>query len=126
MKTKFAKIGWIWMDSDYMVFTQCDESKTAILGAHVDDVMLAVPNSSLVQQKEDLLGTFDMHYMGELHWYTGIKIVCDHTQQTITISQDLYTCDILEHFNMSEAQPTATPMISKLKLEKLDSPVLEG
>jgi Reverse transcriptase (RNA-dependent DNA polymerase) len=124
MKTEFAKIGWIWTDSDYVVFTQCDESGMAILGAHVNDVMLAVLKPSLVRQKEDLLGTFDMHYMGDLHWYTGIKIMHDRTQHTITISQDLYTCNILEHFNMSKAQPTATPMISKLRLEKLDSPAV--
>jgi Reverse transcriptase (RNA-dependent DNA polymerase) len=97
----------------------------AILGAHIDDVMLAVPKPSLVQQKEDLLGTFNMHYMRDLHWYTGIKIVHDHTQHTITISQDLYIHNILKCFNMSKAWPTATPMISKLRLEKLDSPAVD-
>ena len=63
--------------------------------------------------------------MGDLHWYTRIKIVHDCAQCTITISQDLYICDILEHFNMAEAHPTTTPMATKLKLEKLDTPTVD-
>ena len=63
--------------------------------------------------------------MGDLHWYTGIKIVHDRAQRTITISQDLYTRDILERFNMAEVHPTTTLMATKLKLEKLDTPMVD-
>jgi Reverse transcriptase (RNA-dependent DNA polymerase) len=126
IKTEFSKIGWIRMDADYAVFTQHDKHGTAILGAHVDDVLLATPKLSLTCWKDDLLGTFNMHYMGDLHWYTGIKIVHDHTWHTITISQDLYTRNILEQFKMAEACPTATPMATKLKLEKLESPMVDA
>ena len=125
MKTKFSKIGWTRTDADYTIFTQQDKHRTSILGAHVNDILLAVPKPSLTPQKDDLLSTFNMHYMGDLHWYTGIKIVHDHAQCTITISQDLYIHNILQHFNMAEAHPTATLMATKLKLEKLDAPTAD-
>ena len=44
-----------------------------------------------------------MWYMGDLHWYTGIKIIHDRTQHTIMISQEAYTHEILKRFNMANA-----------------------
>jgi Reverse transcriptase (RNA-dependent DNA polymerase) len=97
----------------------------SILGAHVDDILLAMPKLSLTHRKTNLLGTFDMHYMGEIEWFTGIRVVRDHTRRAITISQDLYTRDILEYFGMDKAHPMATPMTAKLRLEKLSSPTVD-
>jgi Reverse transcriptase (RNA-dependent DNA polymerase) len=80
MKTEFGKIRWKRTDADYVVFTQYDKSGLAILGSHVDDIMLAILKLSLQAHKDDLLKTFDMRYMGDLHWYTGIKILRDWSQ----------------------------------------------
>jgi Reverse transcriptase (RNA-dependent DNA polymerase)/Pol polyprotein, beta-barrel domain/gag-polypeptide of LTR copia-type/GAG-pre-integrase domain len=125
MRNEFGKVGWKRTESDYAVFTQRDKNGLAILGAHVDDIMLAVPKPSLPTRKDDLLGTFDMRYMGDLHWYTGIKIIRDRNRHTITISQDSYTRDILERFSMADARPATTPMATKLKLDKLDVPATD-
>ena len=100
MKMEFGWIGWKQTDADYAVFTQHDDHGISILGSHVDDVMLATPKPSLTKQKDDLLRMFDMQYMGDLHWYTGIH---DRTRCTITISQEAYTHEILDRFNMANA-----------------------
>jgi hypothetical protein len=49
-----------------------------------------------------------------------MEIIRDRNDRMISISQERYVETILEHHGMSECHPIATPMVARLKLQKLD------
>jgi hypothetical protein len=49
-----------------------------------------------------------------------MEIIRNRKDQTITLSQERYAESILEHHGMSKCHPVATPMVTGLKLAKLD------
>jgi hypothetical protein len=49
-----------------------------------------------------------------------VEIICNQKNQTITLSQECYAKSLLKCHGMSKCHPVATPMVTGLKLTKLD------
>ena len=56
-----------------------------------------------------------MDNRGDLEWFLGMRIL--KTEKGITLDQEKYTQNILEHFNMQDCKPIKTPAENNLKLE---------
>jgi hypothetical protein len=74
----------------------------------------------LTSPKRQLSNTFPISDLGEAHWILNMEIIRNQNNCTISISQERYVETILERYGMSECHPIATPMVSRLKLQKLD------
>jgi hypothetical protein len=63
--------------------------------------------------------------LGEISWILGIHIMQDREAGWITLSQQKYIEEILEHFGKSDVRPITTPAVANKHLIKLDSPEVD-
>jgi len=66
--------------------------------------------------KVDLKSNFDIIKLGPAKFLLGIEIERNCNQHTISISQRRYIDEMLDHFGMMDANPSFTPMASKVGL----------
>ena len=56
--------------------------------------------------------------MGELHYFLGVKVLKNSTDNSIWIGQPNYTAEIIEKFGLKDAKSIATPVNPAVKLVK--------
>jgi len=90
---------------------------------YVDDLLLTSNSQEAIHRvKADLAMHFQLHDQGPATSILGVKIECDRTTHTISLSQPGYIQSILEDFNMADCNPVAMPMEENLKLSKAMCP----
>ena len=57
---------------------------------------------------------FEMSLMGQLNYFLGLQI--KQTPHGLFISQENYTCELLEKFKFKDFKSKATPMANGVKL----------
>jgi hypothetical protein len=57
--------------------------------------------------------------LGEIGWILGICITHDHNKGTISLSQEKFIREVLEHYGMTNACPISTPTLANKCLVKL-------
>ena len=72
--------------------------------------------------KSDLSSHFDMSNLGEIAWILGIRVKCDQTTRTITLSQTAYINSVVKRFNLTTASPLRMPINPNTHLSKDQSP----
>jgi hypothetical protein len=91
------------------------------VAVYIDDMLIfAKLIKTVISFKRELANIFPISYLGEARWILNVEIIHDRNDHTITISQERYIKTILECHGMSECHPVATPMVTGLKLQKLD------
>lgn len=65
---------------------------------------------------------FKMSEANEPRYCLGLEIHRDRKRRMLKISQKKYVMDSLEKFNLSTAHPTATPLLTGVKLTKSQAP----
>ena len=96
-----------------------------IIGMHVDDGIVCTNDEKLYDELiEDLQKEFLLSSYGPLEWYLGCKVVQDLEQGTVKLTQEKYANDILERFNMQDAEPVAKTCEPGMHLQADDSPPL--
>src|SRR5260370_2973662 len=86
---------------------------------YMDDLLLFSIKWDMASAKKELAGKFEMHDLGEVHWFLAMEITCDQTAQTISIDQCQYIWKIVGHFELNNMQLETTLMATNLKLLKL-------
>src|SRR5690606_27502293 len=77
------------------------------------------PNMENIQWlKQELSQRFDVKDMGEAKTFLGMEI--HRTEDGIKVNQNSYINNILNRFGMASCNPTRTPMVNKLHLEKAE------
>src|SRR5258705_7975118 len=77
-KDELKKLFFTCLNSDHAVFTHSSNSKFCIIALYVDDLMILSNNlSSLRKKKKQLMSTFKMKDLGEIHWFLGLEITQD-------------------------------------------------
>ena len=66
--------------------------------------------------KAKLSSSFKMQDLGEAKYILGIEINCNHTLQTISLSQSQYSHTVFECTGMSACKPVWTPMAHNSQL----------
>jgi hypothetical protein len=88
---------------------------------YVDDMLIFTESIDILTSfKRELSNTSPISDLSEACWILNMEIICDQNDQTISISQERYVETILECHGMSECHPVTTPMVARLKLQKLD------
>jgi hypothetical protein len=83
---------------------------------YVDDLLLIGEPAFVSQIKEEMKHRFDMHDLGAVDFYLGMKI--ERGPGFIDLSQSVFINTILLRFGMQDAKPVGTPIDAKLKLQK--------
>ena len=94
-----------------------------ILAVHVDDCAMTGSCVKLIlEYKAKLNSHYPLTDLGLVHWLLGIKVTCDISMGTISLSQSTYIDSIISCFALTDAKLYNTPMIPSASYSKDDSP----
>ena len=103
-------IGFIPTHSDPCVYVHGSGDTLIILTLYVDDILLTGKDPVLVDQKKrELKERFEMTDMGEVTRILGMEVKRDYDQGTLAITQTDYVENLLERFEMQNANVAHTP-----------------
>ena len=93
---------------DPCVFVRRKKSSTLIILIWVDDLIIGASSDKVMNEfKENFSNTFAIKDLGILNWFLGIQF--NFSDNMISMNQSFYVQQILDKFNMSEAQPRSLP-----------------
>jgi histone deacetylase 1/2 len=112
-------LGFTITSSDTSLFTLRRGSDTAWLLLYVDDIVLTVSSTALLQQIiHDLRSAFAMKDLGPLHYFLGIQV--RRTEAGFFLHQQQYAEEILERAGMLNCKSASTPVDTKAKVSASD------
>lgn len=99
-----------------ILFLQKKEgNKILIMLVHVDDIMIARNDSSIIDDiMEVLVKNFKIKGLGELKIFLGMEIA--RTKEGITSNQRKYILELISDFGMAQTKPIHTPFKQNIKL----------
>lgn len=107
-----ADLGFCTSTADPGVFLANVNKDILILAIYVDNCILTGSSPKLIAKYKD---KFNAHYtltdLRPIHWFLGIKITCNRSACTISLSQTSYIDSILTHFGLGNAKPYGTPIV---------------
>ena len=107
------KIGLTSHMMEPCLFTWRQGDKMLILLLYVDDMIIASNDSNKLEEvKQKLMTEFEMTDLGEAKTFLNIKINRDRKNRSMTLSQTDYIDKILEKFDLQNAHPQRSPMIT--------------
>ena len=115
-----TQLGFTCLLMDTCVYVRHWGGKFSAIAFHVNDSAIFADADLINSIKSELKSKFNTRDLGELHQFVRITVTCNRSTHTITISQEQYICDILEHAGMPDCNPAPTPMSPKQTLEKFD------
>ncbi len=109
---ELIKIGFSQIISDNCVYHKQTDSGKIILALHVDDVLVAASNQSLIDQfNNDISKTFELSINNPLSTYLGMSITRNQDAKTISLSQPGYISELLAKYpHLSKGIHPNTPM----------------
>ncbi len=86
------------------------QGTAAIIGVHVDDLMIAARTDALIKQTvRDLQQHFQVKELGPVQWLLGIAVQRDREAGTTLIHQHKYISDMVERFGQRDAAALNLP-----------------
>jgi hypothetical protein len=83
----------------------------------VDDIIFSGSSHALVEKfPETMSREFKISMMGELTFFLGLQI--EQTREGTFVHQGKYTKDLLRKFDMGEAKPLSTSMLTTIALDE--------
>ena len=67
---------------------------------YIDDLLVVGTKERITHKKKEVAKIFEMHNLGEVHWFLAMEITHDQIAWMITIDQWQYVQKILEHFRL--------------------------
>ena len=121
--TKFSSAlllhGFNQSKSDYSLFYKGTGDSLVILLVYIDDIILAGPNQSMINDVKTLLKSlFKLKDLGPLKYFLGLEIA--KSAQGIFLSQRKYTLSLLDDTGYLGSKPTPLPMDPNSKISQLD------
>jgi hypothetical protein len=109
------KEGFTRLEADHSVYVSRTNASLIILSVHVDDLLLlADSDESMSRVKLALSTEFEMTDCGPVHYYLGIQVQRNDSQQ-ISLSQSHFVDQILRKFGFEDAKPVSTPLDPSVK-----------
>ena len=95
---------------DDCIYHKFNGSKYIFLVLYVDDILFASRDIDFLQEtKRFLTKNFEMKDLGKASFVLGIKILRDHSQGILRLSQESYINKVLGRFGMKDSKPGNTP-----------------
>ena len=89
------------IDEDHCVYKKRSTNKFIIMSLYVDNILIVGNNKEYVREiKGWLSSNFEMKHMGEVTYILGVKILRDHSNKLLSLSQEPYINKILKRFQM--------------------------
>ena len=103
---------------EYCIYIQRDGDYVTIIVVYVDDLTIASSCMSQMQKLKDALSSeFKMKDLGDIKYLLKIEVSRDRENQLMTLSQRKYVADLLNRFDMVDADTALTPQTCSLVLE---------
>src|SRR6266487_5686734 len=84
---------------------------------YVDDIKLIDSNETdLNAVHQQIVDRFKIKNLGKIHHYLGMKVIYNHQQQKIHLSQKQYIQQLLKQYGMENCYSALTSMIFDLKI----------
>ena len=101
-----TSISFEWTDCNHSVYVYCHDGVQIMVLIHVDDLLLMSNSKEVLHAiKTELASHFKLHNLGPAMSILGMKIVHDHANHSISLSQPSYIHSILEDFHMADCNP---------------------
>jgi len=125
MHQKLISHNFVRLPSNYAVYTRHTATGMSVTAIHVDNA-LTIANSRTMPAEThcELHSLFEMKEE-DPDWLMGFKLIDDHKNHTVTISQAQYTGTLLKRLGMADCNPVSTPLDPGLVLSKADCPQTE-
>lgn len=115
--------GFSQSQSDNTLFTKGSGSSFVALLVYVDDIIIAGPSSSHIQDLKDFVSHhFKLKNLGSLKFFLGLEIA--QSQTGICLSQRHYSLKLLEDVGLLASKPVHTPMEPRLRLSSSEGELL--
>nr|ABA95721.1 retrotransposon protein, putative, Ty1-copia subclass [Oryza sativa Japonica Group] len=115
LSKKLQELGFSSSKADTSLFFYNKGHHKMFVLVYVDDIIVASSSSPAVNALlKDLEKDFALKDLGDLHYFLGIEV--KRTPQTLLLSQERYTTELLERVNMTSCKPVSTPLSTAEKL----------
>jgi Reverse transcriptase (RNA-dependent DNA polymerase) len=113
-------MGYHNTQADHAVFTRSANPHFSIIALYVDDIIMASTSLQEIERDKALLcQQYKMTDLGDLTWILGMHVTHDQTAGWISLSQEKYSTEVLEHFGKSNVCMISTPALANEHLHKL-------
>lgn len=117
--TFLLQAGFIQSRSDSSLFVYRDGLSIMILLLYVDDIVLTGNTPSHLSAFIHALGIeFEVTDLGTLNYFLGIEV--SHLKDSVHLTQNKCTLDLLRKSNLLECKPVSTPMASRTSASHSD------
>ena len=108
LSTTFINLGLTQGTEETCVFT----NEWVTVFVYVDDIVFLYRTEDeprRIQLQQQLFKKYEMHELGPLRWFLGIRILRDRAQKKVWLCQDSYIEKITNTFNLATEKPPRTP-----------------
>jgi hypothetical protein len=113
----FLNLGFKHYEFNHSIYVLHDNGDTLIVIIYLDDLVITGNNLDLTLKfKRCLVDTFDMTYLGLLHYFLGLQVL--PLSDGLFFSHSKYVVDIFKFFKMDNCKPCATPSHTSINLIK--------
>ena len=109
------ELGIVPVDSDYGIFI--NHTTGTLIALYVDDILITGPSREDISKvKAALNAKFRMTDLGPCAYYLGMTVTRDRPNRILRLGQAAYVERVIKQFDMWEAAPKLTPMVTSSKL----------
>ena len=120
LDTYLKQLGFSQSSSDPCLYTSM-KGELFVIAVYVDDIVLACKSLKRIEViKKSLSERFQMHDLGEMTSFLGVKVVQNRANGTTWIGQPSFCENLLNNFSMSECKSAPSPAAADTKLVKAD------
>ncbi|KAF7760461.1 hypothetical protein Agabi119p4_11137 [Agaricus bisporus var. burnettii] len=104
-------IGYSRLRSDSSIYIYSKGDIKVIVPIFIDDITLvSKSDAAMTSAVTELSKHFKLRDLGSTTLLLGIQVKQDRSHRTISLSQEHYIKELLERFNMDDANPLSTPL----------------
>ncbi|KAJ9534804.1 hypothetical protein QJQ45_017230 [Haematococcus lacustris] len=121
LKEELEQLGFTASAADSCLFTMMRGSSKVLLAVYVDDCLLAVSKGdmgTLEWVKQQLAAVFDIHQLGPVEQFLGMRISRDRAARQLVLSQEQYALSVVDCYGLADSRPRAVPLSTAEQLQR--------
>ncbi|KAJ9529329.1 hypothetical protein QJQ45_008010 [Haematococcus lacustris] len=121
LKEELEQLGFTASAADSCLFTMMRGSSKVLLAVYVDDCLLAVSKGdmgTLEWVKQRLAAVFDIHQLGPVEQFLGMRISRDRAARLLVLSQEQYALSVVDRYGLADSRPRAVPLSTAEQLQR--------
>jgi hypothetical protein len=124
LKKELEDIGFMASDTDPSLYVLRLKTHNVYALVYVDDILIAGKEDSNIKMVTSALQrVFDIHILGNAHYFVGLEIERDREAHTLKIDQKRMTSELVSKYGMTTAKVKTTPLSPSTQLMKEGKPL---